>query len=72
MPSRVEVGNASTEPCAHDADKSVGKDKALVVGCAASNGIASARTANCNTAVSYGHDSFAGAFAVLELKLKQE
>ena len=64
MPSRVEVGNASTEPCAHDADKSVGKDKALVVGCNANNGNASARTANCNNAVSNGNDNYAGAFAV--------
>ena len=54
MPSRVEAGNASTEPCADDADKSVGKDKALVVGCYANNGNASARTANCNNAVSNG------------------
>ena len=46
--------------------------KALVVGCAANHGFASARTAFCFDAVSYGRDSFAGAFAVLELKLKQE
>ncbi len=64
MPSRVEVGNASTEPCADDADESVGKDKALVVGCNANNGNASARTANCNNAVSNGNDDYAGAFAV--------
>ena len=64
MPSRVEAGNASTEPCADDADKSVGKDKALVVGCNANNGNASARTANCNNAVSNGNDNYAGAFAV--------
>lgn len=64
MPSRVEVGDASTEPCADDADKSVGKDKALVVGCNANNGNASARTAYCNSAVSPGVDNYAGAFAV--------
>ena len=46
--------------------------KALVVGCRADIGVASARTAYCSSAVSFGLDSYAGAFAVLELKLKQE
>lgn len=46
--------------------------KALVVGCVARNGYASARSAACGNAVSYGDDGYAGAFAVLELKLKQE
>ena len=46
--------------------------KALAVGCAANYGAASARTASCHDAVSYSYDLYAGAFAVLELKLKQE
>lgn len=46
--------------------------KALVVGCTADEALASARSARCNDAVSYGSASYAGAFAVLELKLKQE
>ena len=49
----------------------VGKEgvKALVVGCNAINGLASARSADCNCAVSYGGVSYAGAFAVPQLKL---
>lgn len=46
--------------------------KALVVGCLADFASASARSADCNYAVSVSVDVFAGAFAVLELKLKQE
>lgn len=45
--------------------------KALVVGCSAINANASARTAICDIAVSHGFDLYAGAFAVLELKIKQ-
>ena len=52
----------------------VGKEgvKALVVGCFANGANASARTAYCNFAVSNSHDPFAGAFAVPQLKLKQQ
>ena len=51
----------------------VGKEgvKALVVGCYASHVFASARTAYCHNAVSYISVSFAGAFAVPQLKLEQ-
>lgn len=51
----------------------VGKEgvKALVIGCAANHAFASARTANCFSAVSDSADNFAGAFAVPQLKLKQ-
>lgn len=44
--------------------------KALVAGCSANYGVASARTAGCNNAVSNGHIYFAGALAVPLLKLK--
>ena len=67
MPSRVEVVNVATEPCANDTDESVGKEKALVVGCNANNANASARTANCNNAVSNSNDNYAGAFAVKDV-----
>ena len=64
MPSPVADAEAS-EPCATDGGgNSEGKEKALVVGCNANNGNASARTANCNNAVSNGNDNYAGAFAV--------
>lgn len=46
--------------------------KALVVGCYARNAFASARTADCNLAVSASSDNYAGAFAALQLKLKQQ
>lgn len=68
-PSRVEVVNVATEPYTHGTDESVGKEKALVVGCNASNASASARTANCNNAVSNGNDNYAGAFAVNKVGL---
>lgn len=57
-----------------DGRPALGKEgvKALVVGCFAYSGVASARTAHCNNAVSSSNDAYAGAFAVLELKLKQE
>lgn len=57
-----------------DGRPALGKEgvKALVVGCTADEALASARSARCNDAVSYGSASYAGAFAVLELKLKQE
>lgn len=45
--------------------------KNLAVGCSAFHAIASARTADCYNAVSRGNGSFAGAFAALQLKLKQ-
>lgn len=44
--------------------------KALVAGCSASYGVASARTADCNYAVGYGNGYYAGALAVPQLKLK--
>lgn len=44
--------------------------KALVAGCAANSGLASARTAVCNSAVSSGAGNYAGALAVPQLKLK--
>lgn len=44
--------------------------KALVAGCFAYSGMASARTAHCHYAVSYGVSYFAGALAVPQLKLK--
>lgn len=44
--------------------------KALVAGCAAYNGVASARTAYCNDAVSSDYSYYAGALAVPQLKLK--
>lgn len=43
----------ASEPCVMvGADESAGKEEALVAGCNANNGMASARTANCNNAVS--------------------
>ena len=45
--------------------------KALAVGCGARNDGASARSASCYYAVSYGYSNFAGAVAVPQLKLKQ-
>ena len=45
--------------------------KALVVGCYANVGYASACTANCNHGVSYGNWAYAGALAVPQLKFKQ-
>lgn len=44
--------------------------KALVAGCDANAGLASARTANCRSAVSRGNSYYAGALAVPQLKLK--
>lgn len=46
--------------------------KAFVVGCSANNAKASARTVAGSNAVSDNHSNYAGAFAVLELKLKQQ
>lgn len=63
-PSRVEFVKVATEPYTDDMDESVGKEKALVVGCNANNANASSRTANCNNAVSNSNDNYAGAFAV--------
>lgn len=45
--------------------------KALVVGCYASYGSASACTANCRVGVSFGYWDYAGALAVPQLKFKQ-
>ncbi len=66
MPSTsVEDAQGVSEPCAVGGeDKSEGKERALAVGCNANNGNASARTANCNNAVSNGNGNYAGAFAV--------
>lgn len=68
MPSRVEDANQASEPCTSGEDKSAGKEKALVVGCNANNANASARTANCNNAVSNSNDNYAGAFAVKQVE----
>lgn len=68
MPSHVEDANQASEPCTSGEDKSAGKDKALVVGCNANNANASARTANCNNAVSNSNDNYAGAFAVKQVE----
>ena len=46
--------------------------KGLVVGCSASDGNASARTADCNNAVSHDRSYYAGALAVPQLQLKQQ
>lgn len=67
MPSHVEDDNQASEPCTSGEDKSAGKEKALVVGCNANNDNASARTANCNNAVSNSNDNYAGAFAVKQV-----
>ena len=67
MPSHVEDANQTAEPCTSGEDKSAGKEKALVVGCNANNDNASARTANCNNAVSNSNDNYAGAFAVKQV-----
>lgn len=67
MPSHVEDDNQASEPCNSGEDKSAGKEKALVVGCNANNDNASARTANCNNAVSNSNDNYAGAFAVKQV-----
>ena len=67
MPSHVEDANQTSEPRTSGKDKSAGKEKALVVGCNANNDNASARTANCNNAVSNSNDNYAGAFAVKQV-----
>lgn len=67
MPSHVEDDNQASKPCTSGEDKSAGKEKALVVGCNANNDNASARTANCNNAVSNSNDNYAGAFAVKQV-----
>ena len=67
MPSHVEDANQTSESCTSGEDKSAGKEKALVVGCNANNDNASARTANCNNAVSNSNDNYAGAFAVKQV-----
>ena len=61
----------ASEPCVMvGADESAGKEQALVAGCSANSGMASARTAYCNFAVSSGSSDYAGALAVPQLKLK--
>ena len=70
-PSHVEDAHPVSEPCNSGEYKSAGREKALVVGCYANNANASARTANCNNAVSNSNDNYAGAFAVPQLKLEQ-
>ena len=72
MPSHVEDANPASEPCTSGEDKSAGREKALVVGCYAIDAGASARTADCDNAVSNSADHYAGAFAVPQLKLKQQ
>ena len=71
-PSHVEDANTASELCTLGEDKSAGREKALVVGCNANNANASARTAACDSAVSDSYDYSAGAFAVPQLKLKQQ
>lgn len=62
------VDAEASEPCMTDGkDYSEGKDKGLVVGCNANYGNASARTANCNNAVSHDYSSYAGALAVKQV-----
>ena len=69
MLSPAVEGNVPTEPCVTvDKDKSVGKEKALVVGCNANNDNASACTANCNNGVSNGNGNYAGALAVNQVE----
>jgi len=67
-PSHVEDANQASEPCTLGEDKSAGREKALVVGCNANDANASARTANCNNAVSNSNDNYAGAFAVKQVE----
>lgn len=68
VPSSV-VNVKTFESCATNVrDKSEGKKKALAVGCNANNGNASARTANCNNAVSNSNTNYAGAFAVKQVE----
>ena len=67
-PSHVEDANPASEPCTSGEDKSAGREKALAVGCHANNANASARTANCNNAVSNSNDNYAGAFAVKQVE----
>ena len=67
-PSHVEDTYPASEPCTSGEDKSAGREKALVVGCNANNANASARTANCNNAVSNSNDNYAGAFAVKQVE----
>lgn len=67
-PSHVEDANSVSEPCTLGEDKSAGREKSLVVGCNANNANASARTANCNNAVSNSNDNYAGAFAVKQVE----
>lgn len=67
-PSHVEDANQASEPCTLGEDKSADREKALVVGCNANNANASARTANCNNAVSNSNDNYAGAFAVKQVE----
>ena len=69
-PSHVEDANPVSEPCTLGEDKSAGREKALVVGCHANNANASARTANCNNAVSNSNDNYAGAFAVKQVEIE--
>ena len=71
-PSHVEDANTASELCTLGEDKSAGREKALVVGCVAGDAGASARTASCNNAVSSSYVNYAGAFAVPQLKLKQQ
>ena len=69
MLSPAVEGNVPAEPCVTvDKDKSVGKEKALVVGCNANNDNASACTANCNNGVSNGNGNYAGALAVNQVE----
>lgn len=63
------VDAKASEPCVMvGKDKSEGKEQALAVGCNANNDNASARTANCNNAVSNGNDDYAGALAVNQVE----
>lgn len=69
MPSSVVDAKASKPFVTNVKDNSEGKEKALAVGCNATNGDASARTANCNNAVTNTNSNYAGAFAVKQVDL---
>ena len=63
------VDAEASEPCVMvGTDESAGKEEALVAGCNANNGMASARTANCNNAVSNVNSNYAGALAVNQVE----
>lgn len=72
LPYSVVDAQASKPLAMNVRDKSEGKKKALAVGCNANNGNASARTANCNNAVSNSNTNYAGAFAVKQVERNEK